>query len=134
LIAGESGSVKSSLLNCLSGLIPHVIPGRIDGSVWLKGTDIREVPSWQLGKELAMVFQQPEDQFLALGVSEELPFAPINHGVSPDRIRSDMDRAARDMAIESLLPKREVKSYGWYTRIPITGSSCRTPFRRSCFL
>ena len=105
LIAGESGSGKSSLLNCLSGLVPKVIPGRMEGSVHLMERDINEIPSWEIARYLALVFQEPEDQFFALAVDEELSFGPRNLGVHPEKIRTDLHHTAREMKIESLLPK-----------------------------
>ena len=47
LISGESGCGKSTLTRCLTGLIPHLYHGQLDGEVWLDGLRTAHTPLWQ---------------------------------------------------------------------------------------
>ena len=82
LLTGPSGSGKSTLLRCLNGLIPHTLPGRMSGSVWVYGTDTREQPVAKLAERVGFVFQNPGTQLFNLTVWDELLFAPRNAGLS----------------------------------------------------
>jgi len=105
LIAGPSGSGKSSLIHALSGLIPRNIQGRIEGSVSLLGKNIQKIPFWEISRSLAVVFQEPEEQFFTLKVEDEIAFGPENHGIPPEEIRQRIHRAALDTDTEFLLPR-----------------------------
>ncbi|MEW6380139.1 MAG: ATP-binding cassette domain-containing protein [bacterium] len=105
LIAGPSGSGKSSLIHALSGLIPRNIQGRIQGSVSLLGKNIQEIPFWEISRSLAVVFQEPEEQFFTLKVEDEIAFGPENHGLPPEEIRQRIHQAALDTDTEFLLPR-----------------------------
>lgn len=44
LIAGDSGSGKSTFLKSLNGLIPIIVDGRMDGERYIKGKNMKTMP------------------------------------------------------------------------------------------
>jgi energy-coupling factor transporter ATP-binding protein EcfA2 len=96
LVSGSSGCGKSTLARCLTGLIPHLYHGTLEGDVWLHGTRTVDAPMWQLAEWAGLVFQNPAAQMLAQSVEEEIIFGLENLGLSrPDikaRLEAVLDR------------------------------------------
>lgn len=69
-LLGPNGSGKTTLAKHLVGLLrPQA------GSLTLAGEDITRIPPTRLSREVAYVFQNPEHQFVALTVFEELAYS-----------------------------------------------------------
>jgi energy-coupling factor transport system ATP-binding protein len=81
LVAGGSGSGKSSLARVLSGLLPDFYGGRFGGKVLFKGTDLRSMDRRKLARNVGMVFQDPEKQLIMTGVEAEIAFGLENLGL-----------------------------------------------------
>jgi energy-coupling factor transporter ATP-binding protein EcfA2 len=78
LIAGPSGSGKSSLLHCLKGLIPKLYGGRLEGKIEIDGEDISYLSVAEIAKRIGLVMQDPESQFCNLFVRDEVAFGVEN--------------------------------------------------------
>ena len=81
-LIGPSGCGKSTFLRSLN-LTNREIPGcRIGGSILYHGKDvnIRAVDTYQLRKQIGMVFQQPNP--FRKSIRENIAFAPKRHGLS----------------------------------------------------
>ena len=88
LVTGPSGSGKSTLLRLFNGLVPHFHGGVLSGRIRVAGRDpVAEGPAG-LSSVVGFVFQNPESQFVAQRVDDEVAFALENHGVPPE----EMDR------------------------------------------
>jgi energy-coupling factor transport system ATP-binding protein len=81
LVAGGSGSGKSSLARALAGLIPDFYGGRIGGRVFFQGQDLRMMDRSKLAREVGMVFQDPEKQLVQTHVEAEIAFGLENLGL-----------------------------------------------------
>lgn len=92
LIAGRSGAGKTTLACLAAGLARAQ-----SGSVLLGGT--APVPG-----EVALAFQNPEQQLFLETVEHELAFAPRNLGCSEDEVARRVSEAASQLEIEELLP------------------------------
>lgn len=92
LIAGRSGAGKTTLACLAAGLTKAQ-----SGSVLLGGT--APVPG-----EVALAFQNPEQQLFLETVEHELAFAPRNLGCSEDEVARRVDEAASQLEIKELLP------------------------------
>ncbi|WP_346679867.1 energy-coupling factor transporter ATPase [Enorma massiliensis] len=92
LIAGRSGAGKTTLACLAAGLTKAQ-----SGSVLLGGT--APVPG-----EVALAFQNPEQQLFLETVEHELAFAPRNLGCSEDEVARRVSDAAAQLEIKELLP------------------------------
>ncbi len=93
LMAGPSGGGKSTLCRCLTGLIPHFYNGDLAGTVEMFGQDIGALLPHELVPRVGMVFQNPQDQLLAVTVRDDVGFGPQQLGLAPAEIRRRVDDA-----------------------------------------
>ena len=85
-IAGSSGAGKSTLAMCLSGAAPHLIPGLMEGDVFIDGLNTREATTSELARHAGMVMQEPESQLFSLSVFADVTFGLENLKLSPSDI------------------------------------------------
>jgi len=102
LVCGPTGGGKSTLCRCILGLIPHFYGGEMLGEVHVLGMDTREHPPSKLAPRVGMIFQNPEDQLVAMSIEEEVAFGPENLGLPKEEIRRRVDEAIRLVGIEEL--------------------------------
>ncbi len=93
VVAGRSGSGKSSLLRALCGLIPHYQGGVAAGELQVAGLDVRDSGPAELGGLVGLVGQDPESQVVSATVRGELEL--------PLELRGESD-AARARAVEEV--------------------------------
>jgi len=105
LLAGETGSGKTSLIRCMNGLIPQFYAGFYKGSVEIAGRDTVKASIADLSTIVGIVFQNPENQLVAMTVENEIAFGMENLGISRDEMIKRMDESVKLMEIEHLLHK-----------------------------
>jgi len=105
LLSGITGSGKTSLVRAMNGLIPQFYHGEMIGNVFVKGKNTREVPTSLLSKEVGLVFQNPENQLLAMNVEREIAFGPENLGIEWNEIDSRIKECLKVVNIEHLKKK-----------------------------
>lgn len=91
VLGGPSGCGKTTLLRLISGLIPSVYDGVMQGSVLVDGKPPAAFTPEEKAEKLGMVFQDPRSQFFMSRVRDELAFSGENLGVPPEKI---LDRIA----------------------------------------
>jgi len=72
LLAGPTGCGKSTLLALLSGIIPHVYPATIHGTIDILGLDPRTIRPNQTAKIVGHLFQNVETQLFTDRVEDEV--------------------------------------------------------------
>lgn len=87
LIAGKSGSGKSSLARCIAGSIPNFYGGKISGNINISNKSILHMGAKELSAEVTMVFQDPERQLMMNKVHREIAFALENIAVPSKDIK-----------------------------------------------
>ncbi|GAB4310319.1 MAG: hypothetical protein Kow0069_10350 [Promethearchaeota archaeon] len=102
LLAGPTGSGKSTLLRCLNGLIPHFHRGEYEGTVTVNGRVVARTSMAAIAAEVGLVFQNPENQLVALNVEREVAFGPENLGLPREEIRKRVESAIERVGIEHL--------------------------------
>jgi len=102
LIVGKSGGGKSTLVNCINGIIPHVFKGNNPSGVVVYGKPVRETPLPQLSTMVGTLLQDPETQVLNYTVEEEVAFGPENLCYPPDEILRRVGEAMATTGISSL--------------------------------
>ncbi len=105
LIIGPSGGGKSTLVNCINGIIPHVIEGVKKGKVIVDGYDVDETPIKEMAKIVGTVFQNPETQFFSLSVLDEIAFAMENLKFSREEMEERINWVIQELGLEGLLRK-----------------------------
>ncbi|HXD64158.1 MAG TPA: ABC transporter ATP-binding protein, partial [Solirubrobacteraceae bacterium] len=112
LVAGGSGSGKSSLLRAISGLVPHFHGGTFVGRATVAGMDTRDHGPGELAQAVGTLFQDPETQVVSGTVRAELAFGLENRGLSPAEVARGVEEAALALAIDQLLERSTAELSG----------------------
>lgn len=102
LVTGHSGSGKSTLLSIVNGVIPNVIGGRLEGFVEVDGLIPSEVGLCSIGRVAGTLMQDPESQFFALSVGDELTFGLRARGVAYEQAEQRARAAATRLGVNSV--------------------------------
>lgn len=94
LVAGTSGSGKSTIGNCINGLIPFAYPGKSTGRLLVDGREADQSSIFELSHTVGTVLQDTDGQFIGLTVGEDIAFAPENDCVPQDEMKQLVDRVA----------------------------------------
>ena len=100
LIAGTSGSGKSTIGNCINGLIPFAYPGQKTGSLLVDGKEADKSSIFELSHTVGTVLQDTDGQFIGLTVGEDIAFALENNCVPQDEMKQIVDRVAKLVDID----------------------------------
>lgn len=103
LVTGVSGCGKTTLMRLANGLCPHYYAGEMKGHVRVFGKDTGQSSVSDISDKVGTLFQDPEDQFFALNVRDEMGFALKVAGTDPATVRERVNDVARRLHIESLL-------------------------------
>ena len=101
-IIGESGAGKTTLCNCINGLIPHHYTGDFYGSVKVDGEDTFDVDAGKLALKVGSVFQDIESQLTGYFVEDEILFGLENFGIPADQIEKRITSALETLGISEL--------------------------------
>lgn len=122
LIAGASGSGKSTVASCINGLIPHAYPGKITGKVLVDGKDVTQSSVFDLSHTVGTVLQDTDGQFIGLTVAEDIAFALENDCVPQDDMKKTVQRVAQLVDIEHHLDHAPYElSGGQKQRVSLAG-------------
>lgn len=117
-ILGHNGSGKSTIAKHINALL---LPSR--GKVVVDGLDtLNSDYLWDIRSNVGMVFQNPDNQFVATIVEEEVAFGPENLGVLPSEIRKRVDESLEKVGMSEYTKKStHMLSGGQKQRIAIAG-------------
>lgn len=86
-LIGPNGAGKTTLLLHLNGIL------RGEGEIFIKGKKVNSQNLYQIRKEVALVFQNPEIQLFMPTVYDDVAFGPLNMGYSKQLINERVDGA-----------------------------------------
>ena len=103
LIAGPSGCGKSTIAHCINGLIPASYPGKITGSLTVKGQNAVKLGMFKLSQTVGTVLQDSDSQFIGLTVSEDIAFALENDCIPRGEMHKTVEQVAELVDIRGIL-------------------------------
>lgn len=109
LLTGPTGCGKSTLLRTLNGLIPHASVGTLAGSVRLNGKAIAAQSLATTCQQVALLFQNPDDQLFCTLVEDEIAFGLENLGFPPEEIKRRIAVALEQVGLPDFA-SREIAS------------------------
>ncbi len=104
-LIGSNGSGKTTLANSIDGLVPGQYHGIKKGRVEVFGTEVEEYERGELQRTVGLVFSDPEAQFTAMTVEDELVFGLENLGLPIPEIQKRLDWACELADLTPLLDK-----------------------------
>ena len=104
-VIGANGSGKTTLAYSIDGLIPGQYNGIKKGTVKVFGKEVEEYGQGELQRLVGVVFSDPEAQFTAMTVEDELVFGMENIGLSVSQVRDRLEWVTELTGLKHLLEK-----------------------------
>ncbi|WP_338368191.1 ATP-binding cassette domain-containing protein, partial [Enterococcus faecium] len=116
-IVGHNGSGKSTLAKLLNGL---QFPTK--GSITVNGITLAEDTVWDVRRQVGMVFQNPDNQFVGTTVQDDVAFGLENNGVPAKVMEERVVDALERVNMEAFLDQEPHHlSGGQKQRVAIAG-------------
>lgn len=100
LIAGASGSGKSTIGSCINGLIPFSYAGKSTGKAIVDGKEAKNSSIFALSQSVGTVLQDTDGQFIGLTVAEDIAFALENICTPQDEMKKIVQEVAELVDIQ----------------------------------
>lgn len=127
-VIGPNGSGKTTLAYSLDGLIPGQYNGIKQGEVFVFGKEVEQYEKGDLQRSVGVVFSDPEAQFTAMTVEDELVFGMENLGMSIPEIRERLEWVTDLVNLKPLLMKPPYEiSGGQKQRVALAAVLAMTP-------
>jgi energy-coupling factor transport system ATP-binding protein len=127
-IIGQNGAGKTSLAYSIDGLIPGQYHGIKQGTVKVLGKEVEQYEKGELQKIVGMVFADPEAQFTAMTVEDELVFGMENLGMTIPEIRERLEWVTGLTDLKPLMEKPPYEiSGGQKQRVALAAVLAMTP-------
>lgn len=106
LLTGPTGCGKSTLLRTMNGLIPHASAGALSGAVWLDGENVAGQPLSTTCRQIALLFQNPDQQLFCTLVEDEIAFGLENLGFPSEKIKDRVVCALKQVGLPGFQTRR----------------------------
>lgn len=116
-LVGHNGSGKSTIAKLLNGLLfPE------DGLIKIGHFVLSEKNIWDIRRQVGMVFQNPDNQFVGATVQDDVAFGLENHGVPHDTMVERVESALNEVGMQSYALHEPARlSGGQKQRVAIAG-------------
>ncbi|EAD5506331.1 energy-coupling factor ABC transporter ATP-binding protein [Listeria monocytogenes] len=116
-LVGHNGSGKSTIAKLLNGLLfPE------DGLIKIGHFVLSEKNIWDIRRQVGMVFQNPDNQFVGATVQDDVAFGLENHGVPHDTMVERVETALNEVGMQSYALHEPARlSGGQKQRVAIAG-------------
>lgn len=116
-IIGHNGSGKSTLAKTINGLL---LPE--SGSIKVNGQEINEKTIWEVRRNVGMVFQNPDNQFVGSTVEDDVAFGLENQGVPREEMLVRVRESLEQVRMAEFMRKEPSRlSGGQKQRVAIAG-------------
>ncbi|WP_239253461.1 energy-coupling factor ABC transporter ATP-binding protein [Listeria ilorinensis] len=116
-LVGHNGSGKSTIAKLLNGLLfPE------DGLIKIGHFVLSEKNIWDIRRQVGMVFQNPDNQFVGATVQDDVAFGLENHGIPHDTMVTRVENAIEEVGMAGYaLHEPSRLSGGQKQRVAIAG-------------
>lgn len=122
-IVGHNGSGKSTLAKLIVGLIKPK-----QGEIYIDGVLLEDKTINQLRQKIAIVFQNPDNQFIGASVEDDIAFGLENRSIPSVDMQDIIDKYASYVHMEDYLKKEPTSlSGGQKQRVAIAGALALNP-------
>src|SRR5690625_4285153 len=97
-IIGHNGSGKSSIAKVMNGLL---VPQ--EGEIFINGVQVTQEKIWEIRRDVGMVYQNPDYQFVGTTVQDDVAFGMVNRGISRDEMIQRIDQTLKAVGMEDYL-------------------------------
>jgi energy-coupling factor transport system ATP-binding protein len=97
-IVGHNGSGKSTMAKLLNGL---QFPSK--GEIFVCGIQLNDESVWDVRKQLGMVFQNPDNQFVGTTVQDDVAFGLENMGIPREEMVGRVQDALKKVKMDQFL-------------------------------
>nr|WP_276520217.1 energy-coupling factor transporter ATPase [Apilactobacillus nanyangensis] len=122
-IIGKNGSGKSTLISLLDGLLKAQ-----SGSIKVDGIELNEDTVNNIRDRIGIVFQDPNNQFVASTVQDDIAFGLENRNMPQDKMKDAVEKALTDVDMLDYAEKDPTRlSGGQKQRVAIAGILAMNP-------
>ncbi|WP_053796817.1 energy-coupling factor transporter ATPase [Apilactobacillus kunkeei] len=122
-IIGKNGSGKSTLISLLDGLLKAQ-----SGSIKVDGIELNEDTVNDIRDRIGIVFQDPNNQFVASTVQDDIAFGLENRNMPQDKMKTAVEKALIDVDMLDYAEKDPTRlSGGQKQRVAIAGILAMNP-------
>lgn len=102
ILLGMSGSGKSTVLQTITGVVPHTINAEMSGQVVVAGMSTSEASVVELARHVGVLTQDPSSSVCLPDVEQELALPLENRGADPATISDRIDAVLSAVGAETL--------------------------------
>ena len=130
-LVGPSGAGKSTLLMHLNGLLPNPLPaghaGNGSTTIAVNGVALSPASLASVRREVAFLFQDPDDQLFCPTVAEDVAFGPLNLGLPAEEIHGRIAESLEAVGLAGFEQRSTMRlSVGERKRVCLAGLlACR---------
>lgn len=122
-ILGHNGSGKSTLAKVIMGLCPEY-----KGTITINGNELNKKNLPQIRKDISMVFQNPDNQFIGATVEDDIAFGLENSQVPHEKMKEIIYDYASKVGMKEYMDKEPSNlSGGQKQRVAIAGVLALAP-------
>lgn len=122
-IIGHNGSGKSTIAKLTNGLLFSE-----KGDIFINGKRLDESSVWDIRKEVGMVFQNPDNQFVGTTVQDDVAFGMENRGIPREEMIKRIDQTLHAVGMNDyLLTEPHKLSGGQKQRVAIASVLAISP-------
>lgn len=116
-IIGHNGSGKSTVAKLMNGLLAPR-----EGEIWINGRLLKDETVWDIRRDVGMVFQNPDNQFVGATVRDDVAFGLENRGIKRSIMVDRIEQALQTVRMEKYMDTEPYRlSGGQKQRVAIAG-------------
>lgn len=122
-IIGHNGSGKSTIAKLMNGLLFPT-----EGEIFINGIPLNEENIWEIRRQVGMVFQNPDNQFVGTTVRDDVAFGLENRGVPRSEMMNRITSSLEQVRMQDYLLHEPYRlSGGQKQRVAIAGVLAISP-------